>query len=204
MKKIVSMILMCVFSLSIISCHHDSEKKSLDAYITHITKNQFGYSDVEIDHPNYFLPNNTFLEDYSYLEGDFYWRESDCFKGLVTTDVRPEISFLWLKYTESNYYQAKECMLAEIEPHNQKFYAYGNYIFYENSNFISLKNGQNFPEHFTMACYNDERQTLIFMGLYSTTLAGPSCLEEKYLADIDDNWIEFIDTYYGEVYDFGK
>jgi len=55
-----------------------------------------------------------------------------------------------------------------------------------------------------MACYNDESHILIFIGLYSGTLAGPSCLDEKYLNDLDNNWISFIDTYYGEYYDFSK
>ena len=55
-----------------------------------------------------------------------------------------------------------------------------------------------------MACYNDENHTLIFIGLSSGTLAGPSCLEDKYLEDIEGNWKDFIDQYYGAYYDFSQ
>jgi hypothetical protein len=205
MKKIISIFiafLLCVSSLS--SCYQDLYYDSLEDYITRINKHKNGYSGVEIDRPNYFLPSDSFLEDYNYIEGKFVWLEDDPFRGLFTTNVRPEISFLCLKYKDNIYYNAKQFMLEKIEPYNDKFYTYNNYIFYENTNFINLKGGRNFPDHFTMACYNDQNYTLFFIGLYAGTLAGPSCLEEKYLNDIDNNWMSFIDTYYGEYFDFSK
>lgn len=203
MKKAICIILIIVFSLSLISCYQDLERNSLEDYTAHVDRSGFGYSSVEIDEAECFLPSNTFLHDYTYIEGDFYWREDDPLRALFTTNVRPEISFLRLKYKEDVYYSAKEFMLEEIEPFNDKFYTYNDYVFYENSNFIKSKS-RDFPDHFTMACYNDEMHTLIFIGLYSGTLAGPSCLEEKYLNDIENNWKSFIDTYYGEIYDFSK
>lgn len=204
MKKVVCTILMAINILSFTGCYQDLENNSLEDYIMRINKNKCGYSSVEIDHPDYFLPSNLFLQEYNYTEGSYIWREDDPFRGLFKINVRPEISFLGLKYEENIYYNAKQFMLKEIPPYLNKFYKYNNYIFYENSNFIDLKGTRRFPECFTMACYNDENYTLIFIGLYSGTLAGPSCLEEKYLNDIDNNFISFLDTYYGELYDFSK
>ncbi len=201
MKRLINILLfmLCIIVLS--GCYQDLEKTSLDEYILYINKNKIGYSSVEIDHPDYFLPSLTFIQDYEYIDGIYYWREDDPLRGLFTSNVNPEISFLCLEYDEAIYYNAKEFMLKEIEPYNNKFYEYNNYTFYENSNFIHL-HYRDFPEWFTMVGYNDVNFTLIFIGLYSGTLAGPSCLEEKYLEDIEGNWISFMEQYYGDFYDF--
>lgn len=203
MKRLVSVILIMMCSLFVVGCYQDLEKNSLDEYILHISHNKIGYSSVEIDHPDYFLPSLTFIQDYDYIAGKYYWREEDHLRGLFTTNVNPEISFLCLQYDETTYYNAKEFMLGKIEPYNNMFYEYNNYIFFENSNAIKLRSSSSrIPEWFTMACYNDVNYTLIFIGFDSGTLAGPSCLEKKYLENIEDNWISFLEQYYGECYDF--
>lgn len=207
MKRVIVIILLIACCINLVSCNYtyfDLEKTSIDEYMDLVNKSHIGHSDVEIDHPKYFLPSNMFLTDYAYLEGKYYWREDDMFRSLFTTDVRPDISFLCLRYENEIYNKAKEFMLEKIRPYGDKLYVYGEYVFYENANFIEFKNTRNFPERFTMACYNDSCNTLIFIGMYSGTLAGSSCLEDRYLNDIDNNWISFIDTYYGEIYDFSK
>lgn len=137
-----------------------------------INQNKFGYSSVETDHPDYFLPSLTFIQDFNYVDGKFYWRDEDPLRGLFTTNVNPEISFLYLQYDESTYYNAKEFMLNKITPYDNKCYEYNDYVFYDNLNFINLGSTQksNFSECFTMACYNDVNYTLIFIGFYSGTL----------------------------------
>ena len=201
MKRLVSIILIMMFSLFVVGCYQDLEKNSLDEYVLQINQNKIGFSSVEIDHPDYFLPSLTFIQDYDYIDGKYYWREDDPLRGLFTTNVNPEISFLCLQYDETTYYNAKAFMLEKIEPYNNKFYEYNNYVFYENSNFINL-HYRDFPEWFTMACYNDVNYTLIFIGFDSGTLAGPSCLDKKYLENMEDNFISFLEQYYGEYYDF--
>ena len=203
MKKIISFILIICMSLGLTSCYQDLERNSLDEYIAGISKgnegSKCGFSSVGIDDPDEFLPSSSFLNDYKYLEGTFFWREDDLLRGVFSTDgVFPEISLLALKYDETIYEDAKQTMLETIKPYDDQFYQYNDYNFYVNS-WPSF-----FPEHFTMACYNDENHTLIFIGLYSGTLAGPSCLEDKYLEDIEGNWKDFIDQYYGAYYDFSQ
>jgi len=201
MKRLVSIILIMMCCLFVVGCYQDLEKNSLDEYVLQINQNKIGFSSVEIDHPDYFLPSLTFIQDYDYIDGKYYWREDDPLRGLFTTNVNPEISFLCLQYDETTYNNAKEFMLEKIGPYNNKFYKYTNYVFYENSNFINL-HYRDFPEWFTMACYNDVNYTLIFIGFDSGTLAGPSCLDKKYLENMEDNWISFLEQYYGECYDF--
>lgn len=204
MKKITYSILLILIIFGLTSCCQDLEKNSLDEYISCISKNKCGFSSKSIDYPDYFLPSSSFLDDYNYLEGNYYWRQDDPLRGLFTTKVQPEIVLLYVKYDENTYHNAKEFMLEKIKPYNNKFYIYNNYVFYENSNRIKLEGTRSFPKDFTMACYNDENYTLVFIGLYSGTLAGPSCLNKKYLNDIENNWNSFIDTYYGKYYDFSK
>ena len=198
-------------SLVLTSCYQDRERNSLDEYIARISKgnegSKCGFSSVEIDHPEYFLPNTSFLNDYEYLEGTFFWREDDPWRGAFSADgVFPEISLLALKYDEAIYEDAKQTMLEKIKPYQDNIYPYDDYNFYLNSNHIDIaKDGETrFPRVFTMACYNDKNHTLIFIGLYSGTLAGPSCLEDKYLEDIEGNWEAFVDQYYGAYYDFSQ
>ena len=205
MKRLMSIVLITMCSLFLVGCYQDLEKNSLDEYILQINQNKIGYSSVEIDHPDYFLPSLTFIQDYNYIDGKYYWREDDPLRGLFTTNVNPEISFLCLQYDETTYYNAKEFMLENIDPYNNIFYEYNNYIFFENLNAIKLKSSSSrMPEWFTMACYNDKKYYLIFIGLYSGTLAGPSCLEEKYINDIDNNWGDFLNQYYGQCYNFNE
>ena len=142
MKKIISVILVIFITLSLTSCYNDLQRNSLEEYIACIDKHNCGFSSASIDNPKYFLPSISFLQDYEYLEGTYFWREDDSLRGLFKTDVFPEISLLTLRYDESTYHEAKQEMLEEIQPYNDKFYQYNEYHFYENSNPIKLKPNQ--------------------------------------------------------------
>ena len=195
-------------SLGLTSCYNDVQNDSIEDYIACINKNNnTGFSSKAIDTPEFFLPSVSFLEDYEYLEGTYFRRKDDPWRGAFSADEAfPEIALLTLKYDATTYEDAKQTMLEEMKPYNDKFYYYNEYNFYLNSNNFDIINSgkSRFPENFTMACYNDENYTLIFMGLYSGTLAGPSCLDEKYLEDIEGNWEAFVDQYYGAYYDFSQ
>ena len=135
MKKIIAFILTIVISVCLTSCYQDIEESSLEDYIACINQNKCGHSSSSIDSPKNFLPSISFLEDYEYLEGTYLWREDDPFRGFFTAKgVFPEIALLSLKYDENTYYEAKQTMLEEIQPYNDKFYDYGQNTFYENSN----------------------------------------------------------------------
>ena len=139
MKKLIAFVLIVCMSFCLTGCYKDIEKNSLEEYIACINQNKCGFSSKSIDSPKNFLPSISFLEDYEYLEGNYFWREDDPFRGLFTAQgVFPEIVLLSLKYDENTYYNAKQTMLEEIKPYNDKFYQYNDYHFYENSNQIFL------------------------------------------------------------------
>ena len=80
-----------------------------------------------------------------------------------------------------------------------------NIIFMKNPNYFELSIAErNFPRKFTMACFNDDINVLIFIGFYSYIKFGSSIFEEKYLNNFEENFTSFIDQYYGEYYDFSK
>ena len=204
MKKIISFILIICMSLGLTSCYQDLERNSLEEYIASVNQHELGFSSVGIDKPQNFLPSISFLEDYEYLEGTYFWHDDDSWKELFAPeDVLPDISLITLKYDESTYEEAKKTMLEEIKPYEDKFYYYNEYNFYLNSNHFDIVNGgkTRFPSAFTMACYNDENHTLIFMGF---CMSVSSFLEDEYLEDIEGNWEAFVDQYYGAYYDFSQ
>lgn len=189
-----------MFGYSLSGCYQDFEKSSLEDYVEHIKIEQIGYSVYELDHPQYFLPSQTFLDDYDYLEGGFHLYEEDTFKPEKNF---PSRSLLFLRYDEDTYIKAKNCMLENIPMVGDITYTYNAYSFYRNANFYNNFTAiapPEFPHWFTMACYNDEKCILMFIGF----CANNPGIEEKYYEDTEGNWRLFINTFYGEYYDFDK
>lgn len=87
-------------------------------------------------------------------------------------------------------------MIENIPIDQDYVYYHNNYVFYKNTNFHHGEN-MSFPWWFTMACYNDENRTLIFMGLSSS----PS---DETVEEINNDWGQFIKKYYGEYYNFDE
>ena len=200
MKRIfIVLIMLCAICLC--SCFKDSQVNSLDAYAA-LVNQRGGYSSYSIDNPYYFLPSYTFLEDYPYANGTYLWREDASIKSLCAKNAYPLIALLALQYDDQTYLLAKQTMLDEIPAFGDQVYTHGGFTFYENAKYA--KKESRFPKAFMMAGYNDEKNTLMFIGMYSGTLAGPSCLEERFLNDIENNFSDFIDTYYGQYYDFNE
>lgn len=203
MKKIIIM-LGFVMTILLSCCSCTERHNSLDEYKEFIVRSGIGYSDVEIDHPTYFLPSLTFLHDFDYKEGNYYYYDPGLKDSIVYKNNKPHKTLIVLKYEEPEYQKAKQFMLKEIPPYRRKYYVYGNYNFYINSNFMKSFDytlpAPTFPRWVTMAYYNDNSYILGFIGMYIDINA----LEDKYLNDIENNWASFIDEYYGEYYDFSK
>ena len=205
MKKVIAIILLLVTLSILLTGCGVVEINSLDRYKEWVSETTFGFSEVEIDHPKWFLPSYTFLDDYIYIEGNFYYYSTEDLHFLINKDFMPDRSLLTLKYEESVYLQAKQCVLDNILVFEDKYYTYGNYQFYVNKNFMDKVNytapDRPLPERCTMVCYNDENNTICFLGFYKRAAYQ---LSEKYINDLESNWTSFIDQYYGEYYDFSK
>ena len=200
MKKTIFIFLLLLNLLIFTSCSQYLEVSSLEEYSIEASRNG-GYSSISLDEPDCFLPDSSFVEKYNYVDGGFFMRGADLFFSFFNVkDVKPEIAILHLKYDKEIYDSAKNEMLNKILPYNDKFYFYNDFVFYENSNYIYKYKTRNFPETFTMACYNDSINTLVFIGFYH--YEGSSTPSLQYLKDIDKNWKLFIDIFYGEYYDF--
>ncbi len=195
MKKIILFFLTCISLYSFSSCWHPYERNDLNEYAEDMRGQGIGYSSVEIDLAEYFLPAQTFIDDYKYIDGGYY-----CYEGIFRLiGDRCSKCILHLKYDEINYKAAKMAMLEGIPPEGKTIYSYDSYNFYENENFIKRFDsydtpGSRFPSRFTMACYNDKKQVLVFIG-YDANLQGEITQE---------NFKAFIDETYGEYYDFSK
>lgn len=201
MKKIIIFVLGLVLVLS--GCCYVTEKKSISEYKEKIAINGFGFSDIELDKPPYYLPSDTFLDDYEYLEGDYYFYEPSIFNEFCTEYWKPNIVLLTLNYDKDVYLDAKDFTINNIPKYEDYFYTYNDYQFYVNKNFMDRYVNISVPEMpniFTMVCYNDEYNIICFLGFANTY---PE-LDEKYLNNLDENWESFIDQYYGEYYDFSE
>ena len=198
-KSIVLLLTISILAISLTSCTRwDQHETSLTDYVELISWNEFGYSNYELDMPEYFLPSATFITDYDYIDGGFHMYE-ETVRFLRLRHDAPCTSLLWLKYDATLYYEAKKEMLTNITPYDDIEYIYGDYLFYKNTNFKDDHAALGESEWFTMAGYNDQSQILIFIGFFDCI-----GIDQMYYDDLQGNWVSFIDTYYGEYYDFSE
>lgn len=204
MKKVIAIILLLVTLSFLLTGCGVYKVNSLDAYQKQVTNSGIGFSSIGIDDPKYVLPSYTFLDDYAYLEGDYYLHENDILNFLVDDTYMPNRSFITLKYDKSIYLKAKQCVLDNIPAFEDQCYIYGDYQFYVNKKFMDHKDkDSSFPYLLymcTMVCYNDNSCTICFLGFDEAEYTLP----EKYINDLENNWTSFIDEFYGEYYDFSK
>ena len=188
--------------------YEDYFENSLTDYAEHKSR----YSPCSLNAPKFFTPSFNFLKEYPYVDGTYVWRADGARESRYSdiknaTDIFPEITLLVVTYDEQTYFDAKQYMLERIQPYDDTRYTYGSYVFYENAyyreEFSTGVNGRGFPQKGTVAGYNDEKRILVFLGICTSTWLG-CCLPDIYLNDIENNWESFIDTYYGQYYDFSE
>ena len=187
-KKALNSAILLALLLTLTSCV-DLHFDSLEKYKKRMEKDGVGYSNESINSAKYFLPSQTFISDYAYLEGEYHYFEEDFLEAewRIRKYYDPTTAFLRLKYSEEVYSDAKDFVLEKIPILNEySVYTYNDYVFYLNRDF-------RFPCWFTMVCYNDVNQTLIFLGYR----------DDHYTPKID-NWASFIDKYFGKYHDFSK
>ena len=200
MKRVILLILIVLSCFGLTGCC-ETKMDSLEEYKHYISESKIGYSSKELDHPDYFLPTHTFLNDYEYIMGEYHYYEHNPFCEIVTDKLPPDRTLIVLKYSESTYQEAKECVLNNIPKYDNYYYTYNDYQFYINKNFMDRFDGNYYPQiprWFTMVCYNDDNYMICFLGFCNSY---PK-LDEKYLTDLENNWKSFIDQYYGEWYSF--
>jgi hypothetical protein len=82
-------------------------------------------------------------------------------------------------------------------------YSYNDYFFYRNNNYVERYFDPNYPSDFIYQCnwvgYNDKNQTIMFLSHYIKDEAIETIKE-----DFHKNFGKFLETYYGEFYDFNS
>ena len=201
MKKTLLFVIV-ILSFILTGCC-EMKMDSLEEYKYYISESKIGYSSKELDHPDYFLPTHSFLNDYEYIVGEYHYYEHNPFCEIFTDKLPPDRTLIVLKYSESTYQEAKECVLNNIPKYDDYYYIYNDYQFYINKNFMDRFDENSYPQipnWLTMVCYNDDNYVICFLGFSNSY---PK-LDEKYLTDLENNWQSFIEQYYGEYYDFSK
>ncbi|MBQ3017772.1 MAG: hypothetical protein IJD89_02390 [Clostridia bacterium] len=205
-KKLIKVVIMVLILNIMVGClvscvefpyRYNLEYDSLDEYKSQVEERGNGF--FHFDDAEVFLPTQTFLSDFKYINGS-YNSSSELVYNWVFIDkksAQPSKVLLSLEYTKEEYEKAKAHTFEKI-PRCGEDYVYNDYIFYQNSNFMESKEDAKFPCNFTMVCYNDKNNTLIFIGFTYKYFS------EEEQANIKSNWQGFIDKYYAEYYNFSR
>lgn len=159
-------------------------------------------SDILDEH----LVEQSFLTEYPYRDGGFHYYQRKAFLfsfwggiPMFGVDTKAERSFVWLTYDDAETYRnAKQSRLDNrYEVRDDSLdgtVAYG-FTFYIRCDFNNKWRGSFYPNHFTAFGYNDETQTLVFIGLHYFQSSEPS----RYL---DKSFGKFLKHFYGKWYDW--
>ena len=194
MKKIIAVVFVIIFVLSLTSCNEPFVRDSLEEYIEYAERGA-GYSNLGLDWPDRFLPSNTFFSDYTHSNGGFYLYENSLFGDENSKCI------LWLEYTPEVYTEAKTS-LNDIITQSKRSYSYGDYSFFLHHNFYEDGEGSGtYPAWFALAGYNDTTYTLFFLGFYLYPSRYHMSSEE--LNELmEPDFGKFLNTFYSEQYNF--
>jgi hypothetical protein len=162
-KKVLVVALGALFTFPLASCTGELTVTGLENYPP-------PYDDYEI---NMCLIPQNMLNEYSYLEGDYFNYDYGIPALFSEPPTNPNICILYLRYSEEVYPEAKEYMLNNTDYTKEVHYTYNGYEFYENMTMPKVvgnldENGQNEYKYrwFNMISYNDQNRTLVFLGFY--------------------------------------
>lgn len=151
MKKIISSLFLIFVLFSLSSCGV-IERTGIANYDKN--NSEFGIS-------SNLLPADNYLQEFEYIEGDYQYID----KGLL----KRETEIMYLVYQKDIYNVAKAFILDNSILSQTNNYSYNDYMFYENigrkENINSNIINDEFPYRFNMIAFNDDKNTIVFMGL---------------------------------------
>lgn len=181
-------VLICIiaFSLMLSACS-PIVKQGLD---------NFGLADSTLSLCSHLLPSEEFLTTSNYIGGDYrYWDQNDLFSTNTSEKV-----FLYLEYAPADYQKAKEYCLSNMQLSSKNTKEHNGYVFTEN---LALGSNASFPYHFNMFGYNDSLNQLFFIG-YHNSKAIYSYADGTTAELAENDFGSFLNTVFGEYYDFGQ
>ena len=189
MKKFFAMALAvcCLFfsSCSAIFADDADGERGLEAFHPN-------YSDFEVN--RYIIPEG-FIDEFEYLDGNFYHMETSILFALYACDR----TLLYFEYDSETYFEAKAYAMENLILSDAPIHEYNGYSFYLNetaSKDDHFLGGHFYPHQFLSFSYNDEQNTLVFLGF----LVSVELHDE--VDAVADDWPAFLEKYYGEWYSF--
>ena len=179
-------VFLCGIALLFCSC---SSEYSVDGYENF----QVNHSHYELN--NYILPTTDFVDIFQNIDVEYFYREE-----YKSANQFVERSFLVINYEKAIYEQAKEYCLQNMQLSGSGYMEYNGYRFVENIKLAKMQNRYetpgSFPHWFNMFAYNDNANCLIFMGFYSPDYSSDDA------QNVCDNWGEFIEKHFSDIYDW--
>ena len=182
MKKVFLMIMLTAL---LCSCSYHYTDRGLE---------NFSVNDSSVGLCRGLLPDD-FMDEFSYANGDYFYSANE--ESAIS--FCEEKVLIYLQYDNIVYQNAKKHAMDNLML-SESVAIYNGYFFYNNDTPASLGNdhldSKNYPYEFVRFAYNDNNNTLIFMG-FSVTADLQSEVDE-----VADDWGAFLEKYYGEWYSF--
>lgn len=129
-----------------------------------------------------------FLEEFDYTDGNFHF---------VSSTFGDNKVLLYLAYDLETYVAAKEAMIENTNIDETMIYTFNGYVFYENLELPishdNIENGHNTMPFrwFNLVGYNDEQQTVFFLGAYYGSSKQKINTQEEFIDFIIDDFSEW-------------
>ena len=161
MKKLLSLMVLIILCC-LISCDMGFSSPNLRG----IDKYNEANSSVSLCQE--LLPSDDYLELFDYIDGDYHYIDNSGY-GF---SVRDEQVLMYLTYNEDVYKTAKEFTFQNIYFLENYKYSYNGYEFLVNicrkmeGRDSDIVKSEIDPYWFNMVAFNDEKNTIVFMGFY--------------------------------------
>jgi len=162
----------------------------------------FATEDSTHSYCDFVLPTETFLEDYAYIDGDwyYYWKDEGFF-----SDER-DSGLMWLQYDEATYENVKEIVFSNFSLSNDIIISINGYNFYQNLSYAEIWSyADGFPEDCFVA-FNDGKKIFVSFFLYVSD-DEEELLNSIITTDIDnlteEEWSAYLTEFF-PFYDFSE
>ena len=140
------------------------------------------------------LPSEDFTERFKHEEIVYRYRNDDTFFNFSSK----ERTLVAVSYSPEVYEDAKQYCFQEMELSKTNVLEYKGYVFVENVTSFFSSSSSCFPIQFNMFAYNDNLNSLLFIGLFGDDYKYESA------SDVAENWGTFIEEHFGDMYDWGE
>ena len=179
MKRKFLILLLCCMLLSSCAKSFRNFQSGLENF--HPANSEVGVCDCLIP--------SEMISSFQYLNGNYYKEEtaSGFYRNIC------ERALVYFEYDDTTYNDAKSYATENLILNENVFTEYNGYVFFINETY---QHDTGYPRKFKVYGYNDEKNTLVFLGFYVSV----ELYEE--VDELSADWPAFLEKYYGEWYSF--